>query len=179
MKAPPKLREPDGLARPLFVCCAIILAIICAGGAVSVWSRVPPKEAKLIKNFQQRRDAYERLKDMLDRDVQVRCIRSDGVSTEDRVRLPAEKAKPYIAVLKDTGGELVLQSGDSSNRIFKVYTWIWGWAGLSRDVGISWNERPPTNQVQALFGRRPAGTVPGRDVFYKHIDQNWYAWANF
>jgi len=110
---------------------------------------------------------------MLDTDVQVRCIRRDRVSMESPAQLPPERMKAYMALLKDTGGELVLQNGERSNRVFKVYTWIWGWAGLSRDVGISWNERLPTNQVQDLFGPRPHGSVPGRDVFYKHIDQNW------
>lgn len=155
------------------------LTILLAVGVAGFWSRFPPKEADIIKGFQERRVAYERFKEMLGTDVQVRCIRSDVVSMEDASQLPLEKVKAYTALLKDTGGKLVLQSGVSPHREFRVYTWIWGWAGLSRDVGISWNEDPPTNQVKSLFERRPAGSVPGRHVFYKHIDQNWYAWANF
>lgn len=179
MKAQSTIKEPDRLARPLFVCCAIILATVLAVLAMGVWSRVPPEEAKITTSFQQRRDAYERLKEMLATDVQLRCIRGDQVIAEGGGQLPSQRAKTYIALLKETGGWLVLQSGGASNREFRVYKWTWGWAGLSRDVGVSWNERPPTNQVETLFARRPSGTVPGRDVFYKHIDQNWYVWANF
>ncbi len=175
MEAPPKIKQPGKLARGLIPCLAIIIAVL----AWNVWSRIPPKEAKVIERFQQRRGTYERLKEMLDSDVQVKEIRSYGASMEDPAQLAPERVQAYMALLRDMGGELVLQAGERSNRVVKIYTWIWGWAGLSRDVGISWNERLPTNQVQALFGRRPPGSVPGRDVFYKHIDKNWYVWANF
>jgi hypothetical protein len=157
----------------------IYVAILFTAFGVFLWSRVPPKEAAVIKRFQQRRDAYERLNGMLGADLEIRCVRSDGVTTKSHAQIPPERAKPYIALLKETGAKLVLQSGERSNRVIEVSTWTWGWAGLSRDVGISWNEQPPTNQVQALFGRRPRGSMPGQDVFYKHIDQNWYVWANF
>ena len=176
MEAPPKIKQPDWSARGVFLCLAIIFAVF----VMSVWSRVPPTETKIINRFQQRRSAYERLKEMLDADVQVRCVkRGDGVSMESPAQLPQERVNAYMALLKDTGSELVLQSGEPPNRAFRVYTWTWGWAGLSRNVGISWNEHSPTNQVETLFGPRPPGSLPGRDVFYKHIDQNWYVWANF
>src|SRR5712664_2028951 len=72
----------------------------------------PPKEAKLIKNFTEHRAAFEKLRDMLLADTQVRRVADWGVETTKGTfspvagRFPDDRYNQYLGLLKQAGGEL-------------------------------------------------------------------------
>ena len=177
MDAPPIIKPRDKSGRRLFLSFAAIMVGLFA---CSVIARIPPNENKLIERFNAHRGAFERLKDMLEEDRQVVSVSTDyGVTPKQGSKVSVARTEEYLGRLKDTGGRLLIRSDDSGEGAIWIFLWSWGWAGLSRDVGVCFEYQPPTNTLSALFGRRSPDNVPGRDLFYKHIDHNWYVWANF
>jgi hypothetical protein len=160
----------------------LLMVLACVGvlGAFflhTVISRWPPQETKLINNFYAHRAAYERLRQMLEEDNQVRNVRTDAVATQDPLKPSVDRRNEYMSLLRQVGGDLAIRRGPDHSPT--VFLWGWGWAGCSRNIGISWEQQPPTNQVATLFGYRdPQAPTTGR-LYYRHIDENWYLWADF
>jgi hypothetical protein len=176
VEAPPIIKPRDKSGRRLFLSFAAIMVGVFAWGVIT---RIPPNENKLMERFNAHRGAFERLKDMLQEDSQVVCVRPYyGLTTKQGTSISAARTKEYQACLKDTGGSLLRRRGSGEGAI-EILLWSWGGAFADRDVGVSYEYQPPTNTLPALFGRRPPGNLPGRDLFYKHVDHNWYLWANF
>ena len=182
----PITKRPEKRSRtPLLI---VLVCVGVLGGCFvrSVVTRWPPKETELIANFHAHRGAYERLRAMLQEDVHVFGVGPSGVTTTNSMfpgnpqseSIPVDRYKAYLNLLKEVGGDLVTRPKGQHAGV-SVFVWGWGWAGCSRNIGVSWEPRPPTNQVATLFGKRPKQSYAGRQVFYKHLEEHWYLWADF
>ncbi len=144
----------------------------------------PPREKMLIENFVSHRSTYERLRDMLQADKQVRRVATWGVETADSVvpHVPpdggfsADRYKEYLALLGQVGGKGAFR-GDGEHSNLGVLVWASGWGGDTRHIDICWSDHEPENRVASLddYYRTPK---PRRPAF-RHIDGNWYLWADW
>lgn len=158
---------------------AFLFLVVVMGGCVFCFTPRPPKEAKLIQNFNEHRAAFEKLRDMLQADEQVTRVGSWGVATTKSAvpRIPPEgdlsvdRYNEYMALLKQVGGISAWRDkGKYANP--EIVVWSWGWAGRGHCVAVFWLDQEPTNLVTNLddyFRKRMYGR-PG----YRHIDENWY-----
>jgi hypothetical protein len=144
----------------------------------------PPSEKKIMENFYAHRAAFERLRGMLQADEQVVRVARWGVETTKSIGthvppeggFPADRYQEYLEVLKQAGGEAALRgSGEHVEPCIGV--WASGWAGDTRHIDICWLFQAPSNQVTNLdeYYQTPK---PRRPVF-RHIDGNWYLWADW
>jgi hypothetical protein len=148
-------------------------------------SSKPPKESTLIKNFHEHRDAYERLRDMLLADEQVLRVASWGVETTKSIgsHIPSEGDFPvgryneYLELLKQTGGLGASRGRGSHPESVGVLVWASGWAGDTRHVEICWLDHEPANVVPSLDDYYK--TPKPRHPVFRHIDGNWYLWADW
>jgi hypothetical protein len=164
---------------------AIILLIcaVCLGSPLFYlcFTRIPPKEAKLVQHFQTHRAAFERLRDMLQADGQVVSLTGSGVPTTNSLflrvppegNLTLERYNVYMALLKQVSGSSAYrrqgQHPDSG-----IVVWNWGWAGNSLWIGICWMDQAPTNLIATLDGYSGQDRFGQRHVAYRHIEANWY-----
>jgi hypothetical protein len=169
------------LARVLF----LLLALLGAGFLYLRSCAKPPDESRLINNFYARRAIYERLRDMLLADEQARAIYvRQGVETREsglprapaEVNFPVGRYDEYRALLEQAGSEEVFRTGASDLGIC-VSVWASGFGGDTRHVDACWLQQIPSNQSASLadFYKTPK---PRHPVF-RHIDSNWYLWADW
>jgi hypothetical protein len=165
--------------------CLFLLGML---GAVFLylWSpNKPPDEGKIIDNFQARRAAYELLRDMLLADKQLKAVYvRQGVETNEsglphppsELNFPVGRFNEYSALLERAHSEEVFRT-DGSNPGICMSLWAAGFGGDTRHVDACWMEHVPINQVSRLddFYETPK---PRRPVF-RHIDSNWYLWADW
>src|SRR5260370_34234816 len=118
-------------------------------------TNLQPKEAKLIKNFNEHRAAFEKLKDMLLADAQVVRVADWGVETTKGMfspvagRFPDDRYNQYLALLNEVGGRMAYRNpGDHASPSILVFAT--GFGGDTLHVGISWEDPQPTNQVTSL-----------------------------
>jgi hypothetical protein len=167
----------------------LIVGVITAGVivfALGLWlhfSTQPPKESTTIANFYRHRAQYDQLRDMLLSDNSLVEVTSSGVRTpgspittvppEGRVSL--DRFHQYLALLGEIGGKSAYQTQGKHPEVV-VSAWVAGWAGDTRHVNICWREDEPTNPVMSLdeFYRTPDPRKP----VYRHIEGNWYIWAD-
>jgi hypothetical protein len=156
-----------------------IFLVVVMGGCVFCFAPRPPKEAKLIQNFNEHRAAFEQLRDMLQADEHLRRVASWGVETTKPFFLgypsernfPTDRFNQYLAMLKQVNGKMAgRDEGEHPNPWIVV--WAWGWAGDIKHIGICWMDQAPTNQITTLDSYRGRG--PDRQAAYKRIDENWY-----
>lgn len=157
-------------------------------GGFFLYSRytiMPPKEVKLIQDFNEHRAAFEQLRDMLLADGQVLRVANWGVETRKGIGVPPEGNFPlnrynqYLALLKQVGG-LVAYRDEGEHPDPGVLVWGYGFAGDTKHLGISWEDQEPTNQVASLddhYKKRMHGEE--WRVVYRHIDGNWYLWTDW
>ena len=160
-----------------------LLVIVTMGGCLYCLAPRPPKEAKLIQNFNEHRAAFEQLRDMLMADAYLRRVASWGV---DRTKpfflgypsegnFPIERFNKHLALLKQVDGTVAYRNeGEHPNP--GILIWGWGWAGNTKHIGICWLDQAPTNQIATLDGYHSQG--PDRQSVFKHIDENWYLWSD-
>jgi len=143
----------------------------------------PPKEERVIENFKVHRSAYEHLRAMLSADQQLLRVAAWGVETAspEGIRHPPEglplgRFHEYLSLLNEVGAKSASRSREHPKDAC-ILVWAAGWAGDTRHVEICWLEREPTNLVASLnaFYQTPK---PRRPVF-RHIDDNWYLWADW
>jgi hypothetical protein len=150
------------------------------------WNGQPPKEAKLIADFQAHRAAYERLHQMLHVDKQIMRLANWGVETSASSPLthkppqgdfPLERYNQYLSLLKEVGGLWVSRGDQDSVETDCVLVWASGWAGDTRHVDICWREREPSSLVSSLdqYYHSPKPRQP----VYRRIDGKWYLWADW
>jgi hypothetical protein len=142
----------------------------------------PPKESAVIQNFYTHRSAYERLRDMLLEDRELDRVAGWGVQTTNTVvtskppagDFPLKRYNEYLVLLKETGGVGAFRDSPES---VGVLVYASGWAGDTRHVSICWLEHAPGNVIASLddFYRTPKPRSP----VYKHIEGNWYIWADW
>jgi hypothetical protein len=163
-----------------------LLLALFGGGVLYLCScNNPPDESKLIDDFHVRRAAYERLRDMLLADQQVRAVyERQGVETSDsglprtasEANFPVSRFNEYRALLERARSTEVFRVGGNNSGVC-IAVWAAGFGGDTRHVDICWTERRPNNQVSRLtdFYRTPK---PRHPVF-RHIDSNWYLWTDW
>jgi hypothetical protein len=144
----------------------------------------PPQEKDLLDNFYAHRAVYERLRDMLLEDRQLRRVASWGVETTGSVTasrppegtFPLSRYNEYLALLGEVGGRGAFREQGESKAV-GVLVYASGFAGDTRHVEICWVEGQLTNQVNSLddFYLTPKPRSP----VYRHIDGNWYLWADW
>jgi len=162
-----------------------LVVALCGSFVLVLPSNRPPKEKRLLENFYAHRAAFERLRDMLISDEKVRAVYTRfGVETTEsglpqvpsKVNFPATRYSEYRALLEQIGGTEVFRAGQDNSTIC-ISVWAGGFGGDTRHVDNCWLAMPPANKVNSLseFYKTPK---PRRPVF-RHIDGNWYLWADW
>jgi hypothetical protein len=164
---------------------ASLLVIVGLVFVVSVLSGRPPKEQKLIKDFNVHRDIYERLREMLVADKQVRAVYARfGVETmasgvprvPSDVNFPSARFDEYRGLLDEIGSTEVFRTGEDGSTIcFAV--WASGFGGDTRHVDNCWLQTSPANLVASLS--EFYSTAKPRRASFVHIEGNWYLWADW
>src|SRR5208283_3789079 len=166
----------------IFLIIFLPFALLFLGPCAYVsYTRIPPKEAKLIQNFNEHRATFEQLRDMLLADTNLSRVSSRYVETykpfflgyPSEQNFPTDRFKKYTALLKEAGGKVATRC-EGEHPDPAVVVWGWGWAGTTRHIGICWLDQAPTNQISTLDGYH------GRldEWAYRHIDSNWYFWTD-
>lgn len=177
MKRPSSLK--DSIA--LLAAAAVVLF------AFGLWLHLPiqpPKESVTIANFYSHREQYDQLRDMLLSDNSLEGVASWGVQTQKSAipRVPPDggisldRFHRYLALLGEVGAKAAYRTEGKHPEV-GASVWATGWAGSTRHVNICWREDEPTNQVTSLdeFYRTPKP----RNAVYRHIEGNWYVWADW
>ena len=89
--------------------------------------------------------------------------------------VPVQKYEEYLALLKAIGAKAVSR-GEAPLEV-RLLVWRSGFAGDSRHVAIAWKDREPMNTVNSLDEFYQT-SKPRRPV-YRHINGNWYIWADW
>jgi hypothetical protein len=133
----------------------LLLAVIGAGFLYLRSRNEPPDESKLIDDFYLRRATYERLRDMLLADQQVRAIYvRQGVETKEsglphaptEVNFPTSRYNEYRALLQGADSEQIFRAGGSNPGVC-TSVWATGFGGDTRHIDTCWMEQVPGNQV--------------------------------
>jgi hypothetical protein len=162
-----------------------LVAVLCGLFVLALPSNKPPKEKRLLENFYAHRAAFERLRDMLLTDKQVRAVYARfGVETTEsglphepsQVNFAAGRYGEYRGLLEQTGSTQVFRAGEDNSTIC-ISVWAGGFGGDTRHVDNCWLDITPVNQIGSLseFYKTPR---PRRPVF-RHIEGNWYLWADW
>jgi hypothetical protein len=168
--------------RVMFLCSVLALS----GGFVYIRSRsTPPRERKLIENFYAHRTAYDRLRDMLEADQHLLRVAKWGVETTESVgvhvppegKFPISRYNEYLALLRETGGNLAFRGRGEHPESVGVGVWAAGWGGDSRHIDVVWMDHEPPNRVANLDDYYQDSARPRR--VFRHIDGNWYFWADW
>ena len=162
---------------------AFLLVIVAMGGCILYLAPRPPKEAKLIQNFNEQWAVFEQLRDMLMADRYLRRVAGWGVDRTKPFFLgypseenyPIERFNQYLSLLKRVDGKVAYRH-EGEHPDPGVVLWAWGWAGNTKHIGICWLDQAPTNQIATLDGYHSQG--PARRAAFKAIDENWYLWSD-
>jgi hypothetical protein len=90
---------------------------------------------------------------------------------------PLNRYNEYLVLLKEAGGVGAFRARGDPPESMGVLVYASGWAGDTRHVNICWLERDPVNSIASLddFYQTPKPRSP----VYKHIEGNWYIWADW
>jgi len=156
-----------------------------AGVLLLVEPSKPPREEKLIDNFNAHRSAYERLKAMLLADHELLRVADWGVETASPLGIhhppeggfSVDRFHEYLSLLNEIAAKGASRGRGEYSEEACILVWAAGWAGDTRHVETCWLDHEPTDQVASLdaFYQTPK---PRHPVF-KHIDGNWYRWADW
>jgi hypothetical protein len=182
-----KVQAFDGmklLALGVLICIALAFGFLAVVFFIFP-SKKPPKEMQVIQNFYERRAAFERLRDMLMEDKKlvrvadwgVQTTTSMGTSEHPTGDFPLDRYNQYLALLKETGAVGAHRDRDEPPADVCIWAYASGWAGNTRHLDVCWENRLPTNLVTSLdeFYKTPK---PRKPVF-RHVESNWYLWADW
>src|SRR6185437_4127764 len=120
---------------------AFVFVVLAFGGCAYFFAPRPPKEAKIIQNFNERRAVFEQLRNMLQADTNLTRIAGWGVETRKPFFLgnppggnfSVERFNKYLALLKEAGA---LGAGRSEGKHADptICIWAWGWAGDTKHI---------------------------------------------
>jgi hypothetical protein len=168
----------------------LVSALVCVVLAFIVIAflfpyKSPPKEAEVFQNFHAHRAAYERLRNMLLEDKGLVRVASWGVETTSTIgtrkppagNFPLDRYNAYLALLNETGAVGAFSDRQDPPESVGVLVYASGWAGDTRHVDICWMDREPPNLVTSLdkFYKTPKPRKP----VYRHVEDNWYLWADW
>ncbi len=163
----------------------VMLLVVC--GLVYLYlSGTPPKERKLIAQFYQHRTDYEHLREMFQADKQTISVAEWGVDTTTSSvtgsippdgDFPVARYNEYLVLLKKVNARSIFHPARLSSPDFKIDVWGSGFGGDTRHIEICWLEHEPANQVASLDNYYK--TPKPRDPVFRHIEGNWYLWADW
>jgi hypothetical protein len=163
----------------------VAMLLMCALLAYTFLRNDPPPEKSLLSNFYAHRASYERLRDMLREDKKLLRVATWGVETTESVpaskppegTFPLNRYNEYLVLLGEIGAVGAFRGREGESKEVGVMMYASGFAGDTRHVTICWLEVQPTHQVGSLdeFYRTPKPRTP----VYRHIDENWYLWADW
>ncbi len=143
------------------------------GFCVDVWDYFsPPKEAALIRKFQDHRSEFNRLHTMFDEDKKLGrlLLYPDGPCPTG---LTATRYHEYLNILQQVQGRSVGRE-EADPAVLKVDLWAEGFAGDSQTVELCWLEQAPPNQVKSLDHYTTMATRYNRIWTYRYVEKNWY-----
>jgi hypothetical protein len=164
-----------------------ITAIACVAIGIGVIAlliaNAPPKDEELIKNFEQHRDSYDKLRALIEGDSRISRLAGWGYHLEDSPvvsaptdgGIPVEKYNEYIELLKKAEAEAIDRTRGEFPEVC-IYVWSAGWAGNTKHAAICWLPNAVTNREDNV--KAPSATLSeeagtGRFAL-KRIERNWY-----
>ncbi len=163
----------------------VFAVVLSALYALIFYNIKPPKETNLIANFHVHRAAYERLRDMLLADQNVRAVYVEfGVKTvssglphePSEVNFPVSRYNEYVTLLEQIGSDAAFRNEGTKNQLICIGAWGAGWAGDTRHIWVCWTDSAPNNQVTNLDDYYRNSRKPNN--VFKHIDGEWYLRAD-
>jgi len=151
---------------------ALLVFVLAIGGCVYLFSPSPPKEAEVIKNFNEHRAAFEQLRTLLQADPNL-SRHGQAISS------PPEEIKQYQSLLTAVGNPNVYVWGKGRKVDVSFMVWGWGFAGNTEHMDLVWVNEQPTNLIPTLDGYRGQRVYPNTVVVYRHIDGQWYLTADW
>jgi hypothetical protein len=149
-------------------------------------SAKPPQESELIREFYAHHSAFEHLRDMLQADRKVLSVSKSGIETIESAgltKVPAQgdsfsnRYMEYVSFLKEAGALGVFRRDGVGSQDVSIGVWASGWGSDTRHVEFAWVEHKPDKQVDSL-DRYYRTSTPHSPVF-RHIEGNWYLWADW
>lgn len=131
----------------------------------------PPSDEQLVRRFEDHRAVYERLRDLLLADTNLKGVAPFGVQMADSpiyVTPPtplvsSAKFQEYMSLLKSAGGTRASRS-EGLHPVICIGVYAGGWAGDIRHKNICWRETPLTK---------------GGRFTDKLIERDWYLEEDF
>jgi len=165
------------------VLCFTFLGIFMLAGSLLTYAHfasAAPKESRLIANFHAHRRAFEQLRDMMQADREVWSVAERGVEVGNALHIavppegnfPLARYNTYLALLKETGGEMVSRHGDGIG----VLMWGAGFGGDTIHLEICWQQTEPPNQIASVDAFHKTDR-PG--PVFQRIEGNWYLWSDW
>lgn len=136
-----------------------ILLILVAGGLLvyAYFAGAPPRESKLVANFNAHQAVFEQLREMLTTDQDLRHVAPWGVETSQSISsqtppngLPDERYQEYLRLLKEIGAAGAVRGDGISPESICIDQWGSGFGGDTRHVDICWIRNEPSPQVSNL-----------------------------
>lgn len=157
------------------------LLLFFGGTCVFIWNVTkldPPKEAMVIRNFNEHRAAFEKLRDMLLPDTNLSRVAVWGIDRNKPFFLgypteqdfPLDRFHKYLVLIKEAGGGVAVR-GEGPHAYAGIIVWGWGFAGNTHHIGVCWLDETPTNLISTMDGYRSHSED---SVAYRHIESNWY-----
>jgi hypothetical protein len=154
--------------------------------AVILWFHFvlqPPQESTILAIFYSHRTQYEQLRGMLLSDDGLTRVANSGIQTSEspivavptEAKFPPDRYREYLTLLREVGGKGAYRTSEKHPEV-GVQMWTAGFGGDTRHVNVCWREDEPPNQVASLdeFYR----TAKRTKSVYRHIDGNWWIWAD-
>ena len=125
-----------------------------------------PSDQELVQRFEENRAVYERLRDLLLGDTNLKGVTPFGVQMADSPiyvtpptpLISSAKFQDYMDLLKAAGGTRAGRS-DGLHPVICIGVYVGGWYGDTRHKNICWRETP---------------LAKGGPFTDKLIERNWY-----
>jgi hypothetical protein len=162
----------------------LFLAALCVAWFCVFLTTKPPQEKALLEAFSKHRAVYEQLREMLLADENVRAVSAiSGIETAtsglprppEQVNFAISRYNEYRSLLQQVNSPEVFRGLENNEVCISI--WASGFAGDTRHIAECWLARAPAHQVSSLadFYKAPK---PRHPVF-RHVDGNWYLWADW
>ena len=166
---------------------SVLLLLVLAGAAFALFvfseRNAPPSDEALIKNFRDKKLAYEHLRDLFLADGRVLLIADWGVETSGSTiamkppvaDLSLTRYNEYMELLKQVDAFGVSRSGTGLPEAC-IYVWSAGFAGETQHEAVCWLSQPPADQVASMSEINEIAAHAGgkRTFVYRHVEANWY-----
>lgn len=163
---------------------SLALALLCVGLLYLYFSSRPPRESKLVGNFIPAAP-HTSVCETCFWPTEVRAVYARRVvetaesglpHAPGGMNFPLRRFNDYRMWLEQAHSEEVFRV-EGSNRGICIAAWAAGFGGDTRHIDTCWMEQIPLNQAAGLddFYKTPK---PRHPVF-RHIDSNWYLWADW